>query len=71
MTKNINIFLLLDSVIYPIKNCLASQKRFLLLKDRGALKENFGIGGNVEYLKAYRLIPLTHLAPPMPLDITF
>jgi hypothetical protein len=41
---------------------LAAQKRFLLFKGPGSFKKNFLIGGNVEYLKAYRLIPLI---PPL------
>jgi hypothetical protein len=39
-----------------MKSCLAAQKRFLL---PGSLKKICKIGGNVEYLKAYRLISLT------------
>ncbi len=45
-----------------MKSCLAAQKRFLLYKGPGSFKTVFKIGGNVEYLKAYRLIPLT---PPL------
>ncbi len=42
--------------------CLAAQIRFMLFKGPGSLKKKFKIGGNVDELKAYRLIPLT---PPL------
>jgi hypothetical protein len=42
-----------------IKNCLTAQTRFMLFKGPGSFKINFKIGGNVDELKAYRLIPLT------------
>jgi hypothetical protein len=45
-----------------MKSCLAAQIRFMLFKGRGSFKKIFKIGGNVEELKAYRLIPLT---PPL------
>jgi hypothetical protein len=35
----------------------------LLFKGRGSFKKIYKIGGNVDYLKAYRLIPLK---PPYP-----
>jgi hypothetical protein len=38
---------------------LTAQKRFCCLKDRDPLKKMFTIGGNVECLRAYQLIPLT------------
>jgi hypothetical protein len=44
------------------KSCLAAQIGFLLIKGPGSFKKNFKIGGNVNKLKAYRLIPLT---PPL------
>jgi hypothetical protein len=44
-----------------MKSCLAALKRFLLFKGPGSFKNFFVIGGNVEYFKAYRLIPLTPL----------
>jgi hypothetical protein len=34
----------------------------MLIKGPGSFKKNFKIGGNVDKLKAYRLIPLT---PPL------
>jgi hypothetical protein len=43
-----------------MKSCLAAQIRFMLFKRPGSFKKNFLIGGNVDKLKAYRLIPLTH-----------
>jgi hypothetical protein len=46
-----------------MKSCLTAQKRFLLFKGPGSLKKILFIGGNVDELKAYRLIPLT---PPPP-----
>jgi hypothetical protein len=45
-----------------MKSCLAAQIRFMLFKGPGSFKTNFKIGGNVDKLKAYRLIPLT---PPL------
>ncbi len=39
--------------------CLAAKIRFLLFKGPGSFKTIFKIGGNVDELKAYRLIPLT------------
>jgi hypothetical protein len=45
-----------------INSCLAAKKRFLLFKGPGSFKIFFKIGGNVEHLKAYRLIPLI---PPL------
>jgi hypothetical protein len=45
-----------------MKSCLPAQKRFLMFKGPGSFKKIFKIGGNVDELKAYRLIPLT---PPL------
>jgi hypothetical protein len=45
-----------------MNSCLAAQIRFMLFKGPGSLKKFFKIGGNVDELKAYRLIPLT---PPL------
>ena len=45
-----------------MKSCLAAQIRFMLFKGPGPFKKIFKIGGNVDELKAYRLIPLT---PPL------
>ncbi len=45
-----------------MKSCLTAQIRFMLFKGPGFFKINFKIGGNVEKLKAYRLIPFT---PPL------
>jgi hypothetical protein len=39
-----------------MKSCLTAQKRFMLFKGPGSFKTNFKIGGNVDELKAYRLI---------------
>jgi hypothetical protein len=47
-----------------MKSCLATQIRFMLFKGPGSLKTIFKIGGNVDELKAYRLITLT--PPPHP-----
>jgi hypothetical protein len=47
-----------------IKSCLTAQTRFMLFKGPGSFKINFKIGGNVDELKAYRLIPLTPPPPP-------
>ncbi len=46
-----------------MRSCLAAQIRFMLFKGPGSFKKKFKIGGNVDELKAYRLIPLT---PPLP-----
>jgi hypothetical protein len=43
---------------------------FCWLKGQSPLK-NVKIGGNIEFLKAYRLIQLTSHPPPLPLDSTF
>jgi hypothetical protein len=45
-----------------MKSCLTAQIRFMLFKGPGSFKTNFKIGGNVDELKSYRLIPLT---PPL------
>ena len=45
-----------------IKSCLTAQIHFLMFKGPGSFKTIFKIGGNVDELKAYRLIPLT---PPL------
>ena len=45
-----------------MKSCLAALIRFMLFKGPGSFKNIFKIGGNVDELKAYRLIPLT---PPL------
>ncbi len=45
-----------------MKSCLTAQIRFMLFKGPGPFKKFFKIGGNVEELQAYRLIPLT---PPL------
>jgi hypothetical protein len=42
-----------------MKSCLAAQIHFMLFKGPGSLKIIFKIGGNVDELMAYRLIPLT------------
>ncbi len=44
-----------------MKSCLAAQIRFMLFKGPGSFKKFFKIGGNVDELKAYRLMPLTPL----------
>jgi hypothetical protein len=46
-----------------MRSCLAAQIRFMLLKGPGSFKKKFKIGGNVDELKAYRLIPLTAPLP--------
>jgi hypothetical protein len=46
-----------------MKSCLTAQKRFLMFKGPGSFKTFFKIGGNVDELNAYPLIPLT---PPPP-----
>jgi hypothetical protein len=43
-----------------INSCLAAQIRFMLFKGPGSFKKVFKIGGNVDELKAHRLIQLTH-----------
>ncbi len=43
-----------------MNSCLSAQIRFMLFKGPGSLKKKFKIGGNVDELKAYRLIQLTH-----------
>ncbi len=45
-----------------MKSCLTAQIRFMLFKGPGPLKKIFKIGGNVDELKAHRLIPIT---PPL------
>ncbi len=45
-----------------MKSCLAALIRFMLFKGPGSFKKIFLIGGNVDELKAYGLIPLT---PPL------
>jgi hypothetical protein len=45
-----------------MKSCLTAQIRFMLFKGPGSFKKNFKIGGNVDELKACRLIPLI---PPL------
>jgi hypothetical protein len=45
-----------------MKSCLTAQMCFMHFKGQGTFKKNFKIGGNVDELKAYRLIPLT---PPL------
>jgi hypothetical protein len=50
-----------------MKSCLAAQIRFMLFKGPGSFKSFFKICGNLEYLKAYRLIPLT---PPLRFHFT-
>jgi hypothetical protein len=42
-----------------MKSCLTAQIRFILFKGPGPFKIFFKIGGNVDELNAYRLIPLT------------
>jgi hypothetical protein len=44
------------------KSCLAAQIGFMLIKGPVSFKKIFKIGGNIDKLKAYRLIPLT---PPL------
>jgi hypothetical protein len=43
-----------------MNSCLAAPIRFMLFKGPGSFKKNFLIGGNVDKLRAYRLIQLTH-----------
>ncbi len=45
-----------------MKSCLTAQISFMLFKGPGSFKKIFQIGGNVDELKGYRLIPLT---PPL------
>jgi hypothetical protein len=45
-----------------MKSCLTAQIRFMLFNGPGSFKQKFKIGGNVDELKGYRLIPLT---PPL------
>jgi hypothetical protein len=45
-----------------MKSWLTAQMCFMHFKGPGPFKKNFKIGGNVDKLKAYRLIPLT---PPL------
>jgi hypothetical protein len=45
-----------------MKSCLTAQIRFMLFKGPGSFKKIFKIGGNVDELKACRLIPFT---PPL------
>jgi hypothetical protein len=42
-----------------MKSCLTAQVCFMLFKGPGSFKIFFKIGGNVDELKGYRLIPLT------------
>jgi hypothetical protein len=42
-----------------MKSCLTAQICFMLFKGPGSFKKIFKIGGNVDELKGYRLIPLT------------
>ncbi len=42
-----------------MESCLGAQKRFFLFKGPGSFKYFLNIGGNVEFSKAYTLIPLT------------
>ena len=46
-----------------MKSCLAAQIHLMLFQGLGPFNKNFKIGGNVDELKADRLIPLT---PPLP-----
>jgi hypothetical protein len=59
-----------------MKSCLTAQIRVMLFKGLGPFKKFFKIGGNVEELKAYRLIPLTpplffHFTLPLSLPVVF
>ncbi len=45
-----------------MKSCLTAKIHFMLFKGPGSFKKFFKIGGNVDELKGYRLIPLT---PPL------
>jgi hypothetical protein len=42
----------------PKLSCLTAGKRIMLFKGPGSFEESLKNCGNVEYLKAYRLIPL-------------
>ena len=42
-----------------MKSCLTAQMCFMHFKGPGLFKKKIKIGGNVDKLKAYRLIPLT------------
>jgi hypothetical protein len=42
-----------------ILSCLTAEKRFLLFKGPGSFKKKEKICGNVEEIKAYRMLPLT------------
>jgi hypothetical protein len=54
-----------------MKSCLAALVRFMLFKGPGSFKKIFKSGGNVDELKAYRLIPLTpHLLFHFTLPLT-
>ena len=46
-----------------MESCLTAQIRFMLFKGPGSFKKIFKIGGNVDELKACRLIPFT--PPPL------
>jgi hypothetical protein len=51
-----------------MNSCIAAQIRFMLFKGPGSFKNNFKIGGNVDELKAYRLIhtpPFFHFTLPL------
>jgi hypothetical protein len=50
-----------------MKSCLNAQIRFMLFKGPGSFKKIFKIGGNVDELKGYGLIPLT---PPLFFNFT-
>ncbi len=45
-----------------MKSCLTAQIRFMLFKGPGSFRKIIKIGGNVDEVKGYRLIPLT---PPL------
>jgi hypothetical protein len=48
-----------------MKGYLAALNRFLTFKGPGFFKKRKKLGGNVDNLKAYRLIPLTPLLWPI------
>jgi hypothetical protein len=55
-----------------MKSCLAAQIHLMLFQGLGPFNKNFKIGGNVDELKAYRLIPLTpHLLFHFTLPLSF
>jgi hypothetical protein len=59
-----------------MKSCLTAQIRFMLFKGPGPFKKIFKFDGNVDELKAYRLIPLTpplffHFTLPLTLKTNF